>query len=118
MKAEDIKPQVFATNITPHATSTSLTPRSMAAKSDGFVADQGITYNQAGLSYNEIGIVYGGFYGNSTTAPLLSFAALIRPTLVSIQDVPQVYAASSYLLDEGGDYLLDEAGRFLFDETI
>jgi hypothetical protein len=83
------------------ATAKNIIPSALSANSQGYVQDDGITYNQAGLSYNAIGIHYGGFYGFAAIFP--SFASILTPTLTAIINKTQ-----QYLADQGITY--NEAG--------
>lgn len=62
-------------------------PTASAGRSQGAVAEQNITYNQAGIRYNEPGITYGGFYGYADIKPLVSLAKSIIPSIVRGDDI-------------------------------
>jgi hypothetical protein len=40
-------------------------------KTEKLVANQGYSYNEAGISYNQIGVQYGGLYGNESQNPTI-----------------------------------------------
>lgn len=64
--------------------------------SDGFLEDNGLTFNEPGITFNEAGVTFGGFFGFADlVAPMPSL--VIPETLISI--VPNTEIASMSLVD-------------------
>lgn len=71
-------------------------PTLIGTPSDGFLEDNGLTFNEAGVTFNEAGVTFGGFYGFADmVAPMPSL--VIPDTLISL--VPNNDVASLSLVD-------------------
>ena len=80
-----------------------------ARKTTKLLANQGYTYNRAGLTYNEIGLIYGGVYGYDVVPSVaLSYVTTPSASIRSIKPTVQVNKTQKQLEDQG--YTYNEAG--------
>lgn len=66
----------------------SITPTLTGGTTQAQVAEQGYTYDNAGITYDQALVMYGGLYKtNQDVVPLVSLAETIYPTIYGYSDV-------------------------------
>lgn len=81
------------------------------------LADQGNTYNQAGLTYNSP-VQYGGVYNtNQDTIPSIFVAKLDIPSINILNDFISLKIPATQALLEDQGYTYNQAG-FTYDQAI
>jgi hypothetical protein len=82
-----------------------ITPTLSGSDTQGLVADQGYTFNQAGQTFNEVGVMFGGLYQNQLDFPVFT-------TIAPLADTPRISGnadTEATLTDQG--YTFNQAGQ-------